>query len=266
MTATSRKLRTTRCWQPGAGFTLVEMLVTMAVIAVLVSMLLPALRGAMTSARGFRCQMSQRSVAFDFSVFADSALHGDRGDDALLGGDRFTVETFQESQYGVDEFWRWGNLSVATVPDESGNNPMRCPEIVDPLELRDNSPCSGGAVGPAASVSYAFNLRLHRAEVEVFPGTFGLRPVVLSEETLDRPDTPLLIDVDGKAAARAGAPAVYTAPSAGSTGPLGGNHFWFPSGRHGGSTNIAFVGGHVLSSRDPAGLVGWGEAPGSNHP
>lgn len=249
-----------------AGFTLLELLVVVAVVALLVGLLMPALAGAMTSARGFRCQMSQRSVAFDFNVFADEVLHGNRGNDELLGDGRFTLETFQESQYGVDEFWRWGNASVASLPDESGNDPMRCPEVDAPIELRANSPCSGGAVSPAASVSYGFNLRLHRAEVEVRPGAFGLRPVELNSRILEHPDIPLLIDVDGETARLLGVPAIYTAPSAGSVGPLSDDRFWFPSARHGGAVNVAFIGGHVLSTRTPADLAGWSGIPGGHGP
>lgn len=238
----------------------------MAIVATIVAVLLPALGGAVSSARGFRCQMSQRSVAFDFSVFADETLHGDRGDDTAMGGGRFTIETFQESQYGVDEFWRWGHATMATVPDESGKDPMRCPEVAEPLTLRADSPCSGGAVSPPASVSFAFNLRLHRAEYEVVPGAFGLRPLELDSAILDSPDVPLLIDADGERASQLGAPATYTAPSAGSEGPLGENRYWFPSGRHNGTTNTAFIGGHVLSSNTPSEFTGWAETPGRRRP
>lgn len=243
------------------AFTLLELLVVVAILTLLIGLLLPALGGAMTSARRFRCQMSMRSVAFDFAVFADETLHGDRGNDDMLGGPSFTLETFQESQYGVDEFWRWGEISTVTMPDDSGNDPMRCPEVGAPIELRADSPCSGGAVSPAASVSYGFNLRLHREEFEVIPGVYGLRPLMLDERVLDHPETPLLIDVDGEKASRLGVPPLYTAPSAGSTGPLGEERYWFPSRRHGETTNVAFIGGHVLSTRSPAELAGW-VAPG----
>ena len=246
-----------RCRHALPAFTLLELIVVIAIVVLLIALLLPALGGVMTSARGFRCQMSMRTVAFDFAVFADESLHGNRGNDALLGGSSFTLETFQESQYGVDEFWRWGDRSAVSLPDDSGNDPMRCPEVTSPIELRTDSPCSGGAVSPPAGVSYGFNLRLHREEFEPVPGAFGLRPVILGERVLDRPDTPLLIDVDGETAERLGVPALYTAPSAGSTGPFGGDRYWFPSRRHGGTANVAFVGGHVLSAESPAEFSGW---------
>lgn len=248
------------------GFTLIELMVTIGLIGLLIAILLPALRGAMASARGFRCQMSQRSVAFDFSVFADETLHGDRGNDRYIGGERFTLETFQESEYGVDEFWRWNGVTTVTTPDDSGWDPLRCPEVTDPIVLRANSPCSNGAVSPPASVSYAFNLRLHRAEVELMPGAWGLRPLDLDARVLDLGDVPLLIDADGAEATRLGVTAIYTAPAAGSRGPLADDAFWFPSSRHNGSTNIAFIDGHVASTRSPADEAGWAVTPGFRRP
>ncbi|HHN77731.1 MAG TPA: prepilin-type N-terminal cleavage/methylation domain-containing protein [Phycisphaerales bacterium] len=248
------------------GFTLVELLVTIGVIGLLIAILLPALGGAMSSARRFRCQMSQRSVAFDFSVFADETLHGDRGNDRYIGAGRFTIETFQESEYGVDEFWRWNGVTTVTTPDDSGWDPLRCPEVTEPMVLRSNSPCSGGAISPPSSVSYAFNLRLHRREVEVFPGAWGLRPVELDERVLDYSDVPLLIDADGAEATRLGVTPIYTAPAAGSSGPLAGDAFWFPSSRHHGSTNIAFIDGHVVATKTPADIPGWAVDPGLRRP
>ena len=111
------------------AFTLVELLISISIVAVLLAILLPALGYAVRAARGFRCQISLRSVAFDFTVFADDQLHGDRGDDpAAVGPRRFRLETFQESEYGIDEFWRY-NGNTHQIPDTEKNDPMRCPAV-----------------------------------------------------------------------------------------------------------------------------------------
>lgn len=54
----------------GDGFTLVELLVTIGVIGVVVSIILPALAGARVAARETQALANQRSVAQSFSVYA----------------------------------------------------------------------------------------------------------------------------------------------------------------------------------------------------
>lgn len=238
-----------------SAFTLIELLVTIAIISVLIGVLLPALGMAVSHARGFKCQMSQRSVAFDFQLFADDVLHGDRGDDG--DSNTFKIETFQESQYGVDEFWRWDSLGTYETPDTDGNDPMRCPSVREPLVLRSNLACSSGAAGPASSISYAFNARLDRAEIVDQHGRPRLRAVSLNSTILQQSKVPLLIDADGTRAAELGVNALYTAPSLDSLGPYADDRVWFPGLRHAGKANTAFMDGHVASSSTPAQESSW---------
>jgi len=228
---------------------MIELMVVIAIIALLIGILTPAIQGVMVRARSFKCQMAQRSVAFDFQIFADPQLHGDRGDD----GDRgtFSIETFQESQYGVDEFWRWGDAGAVNLPDAQGNDPMRCPDVRTPLTLRDNLACSSGAVGPAASLSFGFNARLNRAEIIDPRGRPRAESVSLRPEILTHSSVPLLMDVDGERAFELGVNPVYVAPSLDSQGPYADDRVWFPGLRHGGKANIAFIDGHVEGSADP---------------
>lgn len=232
------------------------MLVVIGIIAALLGILLPAISGAIASARGFRCQMSMRSVAFDFQMFADDTLHGDRGDDTNTRD--FRLETFQESQYGVDEFWRWGeDMSLAEMPDDQGNNPMRCPSVREPLVLRRNLPCSNGAVGPPQSVSYGFNIRLDRAEIIDSRGRPRAVQVRLRPTIVENADVPLLMDVDGQRAFELGSRPMYIGPSLDSLGPFAGDRFWFPALRHNGRANAAFLDGHVGASGRPDEEAGW---------
>jgi prepilin-type processing-associated H-X9-DG protein/prepilin-type N-terminal cleavage/methylation domain-containing protein len=232
------------------AFTLIEVLIVVSIIALLIGILSPAIHGAMVRARSFKCQMAQRSVAFDFQIFADPQLHGNRGDDG--DGGIFHIETFQESQYGVDEFWRWGDSGAIQVPDAQGNNPMRCPEVREPITLRNNLACSNGAVGPAPSVSFAFNARLHRAEVIDSRGRPRVVGVSLRSDILSHGNIPLLMDVDGQSAQDRDVNPLYIAPSLDSQGPYADDRIWIPGLRHGGKANIAFIDGHVESSADPA--------------
>jgi prepilin-type N-terminal cleavage/methylation domain-containing protein/prepilin-type processing-associated H-X9-DG protein len=239
------------------GYTLVELLVSIAIIAMLVAILLPTLGYTIRSARGFRCQMSLRSVAFDFSVFADDQLHGDRGHDARdLGRGRFRLETFQESQYGLDEFWRWQGASTHQFPDVSNNDPMRCSEVKGLITLQNNTPCSQGAVTPARNISYTFNGRLDRAERTLPTGASVPMPVTMTGEILQHGRVPLVWDVDGETAQARGLTPVFSAPGVNPGGFYSSNQYWFPSRRHNGGTNFAFVDGSVAASARPL-QAGW---------
>ncbi len=239
------------------AFTLVELLVTIAIIATLLALLIPALRHTVGAARGFRCQVSLRSVAFDFSVFADDNLHGDRGNDTReVGAHRFRLETFQESQYGLDEFWRWGSAQSYSLPDAAKNDPMRCSEMKGPITLLASTPCSTG-IEPPRNISYGFNLRLHRAETVGPDGQLRLSSVVLKSAILDNPRVPLVWDVDGAIAESRGATPSFSAPSAGSNGFFANDAYWFPGRRHNGATNYALMDGSVSATSKHPSETNW---------
>lgn len=239
----------------GAGFTLVEMLITVAIIGVLLALTLPMAKHTVSAARGFKCQIGQRNVAYDFTVFADRVLHGDRGNDNELPGGAFRLETFQESEYCIDEFWCWEGQDRHELPDAAGNDPMRCPEVRGSIVLQRNSPCTGGGVGPAANVSFGFNVRLYVAErTSPRPGAVPLR---LTDALLSEPGVPLLWDVDGQAATDRGRLPFFSGPSLDSPFVFADDQFWFPAMRHSGTANFAFVDGHVDSSRAPLESSEW---------
>lgn len=242
--------------QRAAGFTLIELTVTVSIVAVLLAILLPGMALTVGAARGFRCQVSQRSVVFDFHLFADDALAPSRGDDDQTPG-RFRLETFQESLYGVSEFWRWGDVSTYTVPDASGFDPLRCSEVHGALTLSKGLPCSGGAVSPPQHVSYGFNARLHRAEVINDWGVPAAVLVYLNATILGHESVPLVWDVDGERAFANGVSPVFSAPALDSQAVYADNRYWFPGLRHNGSVNVGFVGGHVLASPRPLDELEW---------
>jgi prepilin-type N-terminal cleavage/methylation domain-containing protein/prepilin-type processing-associated H-X9-DG protein len=246
----------------GSAFTLVELLMVIAIIAVIAGVLLPALSGTMASARSFKCQMALRSVAFDFTVFADDQLHGQRGNDELeLPRNSFRLETFQNAQYGLSEFWAYDTQQLVRLPDAQGRDPMRCAAQKGDLVLRRNVPCSQGGVGPPENVSFGFNMRLHISERRAFAG--ATPGVVLTSKILEgAPDAspsqiPLLWDIDGAEAGRRGLPPVFSAPARSSQWLFVGDQYWFPGKRHAGKLNVAFVDGRVDASNSPLTQPGW---------
>lgn len=255
------------------AFTLVEILITLAILAVLIALLIPAVRGAVSTARALKCQMSQRSVCFDFGLFCDDALHPQRGDDdssdpalRVVAKGQFRLETFIESQYGLDEFWNPNDAQTVTLPDANGRDPMRCAEIKGPITLRRAVPCTQGAVTPAQNISYGFNIRLQMSERRWLTGDprpVGLSSALFNNASVPASSIPLLWDVDGAAAAQRGVPPLFSGPSLDSTALFINNQYWFPAMRHSGSMTIGFVDGHVATTRKPLRepAIQWGFDP-----
>jgi len=246
------------------AFTLIELLVSLTIIALLVALLLPALGRIIGGARQFRCMVSLRSITMDFNNFADDQYHPWRGLDEAprdegglaLGDDRFRLETFQESQYRIDEFWDWNGSVTHELPDAGGNDPMRCDAVRGRIVLHNNTPCGGGAVSPRENVSYGFNKRLQIGEHELPNGAVVPREIILRTSILEDPNVPLAWDVDGAAADAKGVEPVFSQPSLHSS-IFPNETYWFPARRHNGGLNVAFVGGHVLSTRQPLEEDGW---------
>lgn len=243
---------------------MVELLVTMSILVMLIALMMPAVGKVRTRARKFDCQMNLRSLSFDFRMFADPVLHGQRGDDARdprLNPDReFWLETFQESEYKIDEFWGWTG-GTSKMPAKA-LGVMNCAEIRGDITLRQDQSCRGGAVQPRQNVSYAFNLRLDRPERRV-GGRLVPVPTPVSEQILDAAGRiPLAWDIDGAEAASRDitphfsvAPADPDGPFAG--GPYSDDRLWFPGARHGGQVQVVFTDGSVVCSADPLNESGW---------
>ncbi len=239
------------------AFTLVEMMITIGIIALLLSILLPALGATMASARGFKCQMSLRSVALDFGLYADDELHGDRGRDEALGGRRFTLSAFVDSQYGAAEFWRYGGVEEVSLPDDHGNDPLRCPDVQGDLKLSRGGSVFERAVKTPESVSYSFNMRLHRAEVVNSRGFVSFELVTLSSDVMQHGRTPLVWDTDAIQAHVGYRNPSISAPSLDSQGPYKNDRYWYPAMRHNGRMNAAFIDGHVDLTHAPLEESNW---------
>ncbi len=235
----------------GRAFTLVELLVVIALIALLLSVLLPALAGARDQMKTLKCSSNMRTAGFKFQLFVEEENEEGWGDSEDIGRRRFFISDFQDYLYRIDEFWDVPGRGVATLSAKS--DIMLCPAGALRLTKHAGLPCSD-AIRPTNDVSLAVNMRLYRGVVE-FMGDTVLAPEAstrVGPDVLHHPYAPLLIDVDGRAATARGLAPFYTAPPLpGTSDPYADGHYWMPSDRHRGRANVAFVGGHVLSSAQP---------------
>jgi hypothetical protein len=231
--------------------TLVELLLVLALLGVLLGILLPVLSGAMDASRSFRCQMSLRNVALDLNMFLELDEH--RPEDPCGRHGHVALETFQESVYGIDEYWRYGSARSQVVLSEADDVPLRCAAVRGDLILRSDAPCSSGGVASWNTVSYGFNARMHRIDR---PGG-GSMGTCLTERVLDEAMVPLAWDVDGLEATERGVSPVFSAPPIGDGGIYDDGLSWMPASRHGHGMNVVFMDAHVDTTRRPLEEAGW---------
>jgi len=236
------------------AYTLMELLVVVFLIALLMSILVPALVTAREAAKSIVCMDHGRSAAMEFQFFADRYAHPYRGDSEQYGS-RFDAMDFLEYLYGVGEFWdRHGIEHEAYRP---GQSLVTCPSAPPGLvgygeQVAPWTP----AVGPRENVSYAMNRRLFLAPALKEGVPFEV-PVLLTEHVLNYPYIPLLFDVDAEAAMREfGQLTIHHMPFFCTPDPFLEN-YWFPAMRHRGKMIVSFVGGHVLSTKDPLAESQW---------
>ena len=229
------------------AFSLIEVLVVIGIIALLLALMLPALSKARRAGRNLKCVANMRQIAERFIVFADDFAVESRGNAYPTDRSTFYLETFQESIYQVNDFWDFPNALPQQI-DPAGQ-PLMCPEGPYILKRRANAACSDGAVFPKMNVSVAFNRRLHRP-------TAGSFQKLLSSRILAYSDVPLAMDADAGAPNAPSDPYYAAPPTAKIDGYESGEH-WIPSTRHDNRINVAFIGGHVGTSRQPLSAPGW---------
>jgi len=142
---------------PRGAFTLIELLVVLFIMALLLSILAPALVSARNETRSFVCMDHMRASAFEFRLFAEPFTCADRGQSDGFYGPRFSAMDFQESLYETCEFWSLpGAVTWKREEYRRGQKPIICPsapqglarvhgEAVSSLTQGGSSPRTGSA-------------------------------------------------------------------------------------------------------------------------
>ena len=248
------------------AFTLVELLVVLAVIAILLALVAGAIQRVRGEAKTLLCMNNMRALSFDLRLFADPYTQSDHGDSDDLFGRRFSAWDFLESQYRASEFQPSASqLEEGRFVYRQGHDAVLCAAAPGPLACVSPgfSLESGRAVAPPENISYAMNRRLLFAPYEV-NGFQTARFVTIGERILDHPNVPLFFDVDARAAVeRWGAAGPFFSAPAGGTPSIYGRGsddlqpYWFPALRHDGRMIVSFVGGHMVATRDPLADASW---------
>jgi len=240
------------------AFTLVEIIVVIAIVTLLLGILLPALSSVRESARSLVCASNLRTVTTQFVFFAEGHAESGRGNSESLGTHRFRINDFQESLYRIDEFWDMPGQETSAVSGEAGV--MLCPSLGAPITKRRGFPCGQAALGPVEDISIGLNMRLYRPAV-AFKGNRVLAPATTAyvrTDIVDHSFVPLVIDVDGREALNRGLDPFYMAPPLPDVDePYSDGRYWMPGSRHSRKVNVGFVGGHVLTSSNPESEEAW---------
>ncbi len=147
-------LRKPRTIQPEQnGFTLVELLVVTATIALLAAMLLPAVAGTKPDSRAFRCLNNQRQLVLGWTMYAS-----DNGDKLAPN-----VDSSNAGKSATTPSWVAGWLTLTAISLDNTNTAMLIDHTAYPY---------GAYLGPYVKVPAVFKCPADRSTAKIFGSVY----------------------------------------------------------------------------------------------
>jgi len=222
----------TSATRPSPGFTLIELLVVISIIALLISILLPALRQARDSARIVQCMSNQRQIGIVMNTYAN-----ENSETMVVYYERSSASPYLNRYWPV-KFWGHNylrNFEIYRDPAFDATYPN-----IDGLS--SSTPWNNGDLITALTFShYGYNWRNIGSNYRLDPTPAGLASGIRLNEIKKPSATILLVDawennhflLNGRLSGAAVAWDLYHA-----AGPI-------VDGRHRKTTNITHIDGHV---------------------